>query len=249
MGEAKRGGRTVILYVRLLNHTPNPEKTVAMAARMCYSAVGPDLIEEELLPDRVAALIRRLRKNGHLSPFEHASFTFAVSGSRALSHQMVRHRIASYSQKSQRYIQETGFRFVTPELVQRNPAAHELFQRCMKQIEQTYNEMLALGIHREDARYVLPNACETSFLCTFNARSLHNFFRLRQCRRAQWEIRRVANLMLREAKKVAPVLFEGAGPSCIAEGVCYEGEMSCGLVKRLKKGQTGKIYRPVASGG
>jgi thymidylate synthase (FAD) len=86
----------------------------------------------------------------------------------------------------------------------------------------------------EDARYVLPNACETSFVCTMNARSLHNFFRLRQCQRAQWEIRRVANLMLREVRKVAPVLFAQAGPPCVVDGVCPEGDKSCGFINRLR---------------
>ena len=114
----------------------------------------------------------------------------------------------------------------------------------MTQIQDLYNEFTAVGVLAEDARYILPNAAETKIVCTFNARSLLNFFSLRCCTRAQWEIRALANEMLRQVKEVAPVIFENAGPTCVSEGVCHEGEMSCGrlqaiLAQRAKAAQEG----------
>lgn len=224
------------LKVFLLRHTPEPELVVARAARTCYSRVsGTDLLSD-MKPGEVERLIRMLWERGHLSVFEHASFTFSVSGvSRALSHQLVRHRIASYSQQSQRYVNERNFEHVVPPTVMRNQDALRRFEELMGEIQASYEYMVKLGIPREDARYVLPNACETSIIVTFNARSLHNFFRLRCCFRAQWEIRRLAYRMLSQVKKVAPVLFEKAGPPCVSEGVCHEGANSCGRIKRIGK--------------
>ena len=218
--------------VKLISFTPDPERTVAAAARMCYSPVGAKRILEDFSDKEVEDFLRKLVAMGHMSPIEHASFTFAISGiSRSSSHQLVRHRIASYSQKSQRYIKEEDFDYVIPPFINNNPEAKEIYEKEMDNIRNTYKNLIKLGVHREDARFVLPNACETSLICTFNARSLHNFFKLRCCTRAQWEIRELAEKMLEEVKKVAPILFEKAGPPCISEGICREGAMSCGRIK------------------
>lgn len=227
------------MNVKLLNYTPDPERTVAAAARMCYSPVGSQQILENFSDDEVRKFLRKILKLGHLSPTEHASFTFSISGSRAMSHQLVRHRIASYSQKSQRYIKEGQFEYIIPPSIGKDPQAEAVFKACMEDIQKVYNRLLELGIPREDARFVLPNACETNIICTFNTRSLYNFFKLRCCERAQWEIRSVALEMLKQVKAVAPVLFEKAGPPCISEGYCPEGEMSCGRIHRLKPATSG----------
>lgn len=173
------------------------------------------------------------------------TFTFAIEGvSRVLTHQLVRHRIASYSQQSQRYVKEHDFETIVPPSIAKNPAAKAKFDALMAEIQDLYNEFTAAGVLAEDARYILPNATETKIVCTFNARSLLNFFSLRCCTRAQWEIRALANEMLRQVKDVAPVIFENAGPTCVSEGVCHEGEMSCGrlqaiLAQKAKAAQEG----------
>jgi thymidylate synthase (FAD) len=223
------------MEVRLINHTPDPERTVAAAARMCYSPIGAKRIMEDFSDEEVRDFLRKLIQMGHLSPTEHASFTFSISGSRSMSHQLVRHRIASYSQKSQRYIKEGEFNYIIPPSIRNNPEAEKVFIEEMENIKNAYKRLMELGIHQEDARFILPNACETNLICTFNTRSLYNFFKLRCCTRAQWEIREVAQRMLEEVKKVAPILFEKAGPPCISEGICREGDMSCGRIKHIKK--------------
>ncbi len=217
-----------MLQVTLINHTPEPEKTVAAAARLCYSPRGAAEIMDDFTPDKVDKFLGRLTQMGHFSPTEHVSFTFAIEGiSRALSHQLVRHRIASYSQKSQRYVKESDFTYIVPPSIRDKPAALEAYENVMEQIRTAYQQLVQVA-PKEDARYVLPNACETKLVATFNCRSLHNFFALRCCERAQWEIRELAEKMLVEVRKVAPRLFASAGPSCEVEGVCYEGDMSCG---------------------
>lgn len=178
--------------------------------------------------DEIEHFIDKLIGLGHESPLEHVSFTFGIEGiSRACSHQLVRHRIASYSQKSQRYVSENDFDFVYPESISNNEEAKSSYEYCMNIIDRTYNELLSCGIDKEDARMVLPNACDTQIIVTMNARSLLNFFKHRCCNRAQWEIRELADKMLRQCKKVAPNLFKYAGPSCLYNK-CTEGEMSCG---------------------
>lgn len=215
------------MKVTLINYTPDPERAVAAAARLCYSPVTGDKLMERISTEEANRFLAHLLEMGHLSPVEHVSFTFSIEGSRAFSHQMVRHRIASYSQKSQRYVSEEAFDYVMPPKVAQDKTARETFTALMEEIRQAYSRLAAL-VPKEDARYVLPNACTTNIICTFNGRSLLNFFRLRCCRRAQWEIREAANLMLEEVRKVAPVLFAKAGPSCVSEGICWEGEMTCG---------------------
>lgn len=222
------------MQVKLVRHTPEPERTVAMSARLCYSPIGAAQLEEKISDEQAAKLVRKLVSMGHFSTLEHVTFTFAIEGvSRVLTHQLVRHRIASYSQQSQRYVKEHDFETILPGTIAKNPEAKDKFNKLMVEIQDLYNEFTEMGIPAEDARYILPNAAETKIVCTFNARSLLNFFSLRCCTRAQWEIRALANLMLAECKKVAPVIFENAGPTCISQGVCHEGEMSCGRLQAI----------------
>ena len=218
--------------VTLLAYTPEPEKTVAAAARLCYSPLSGAELLEHFSGEQVQEFLTRLSSQGHYSPFEHASFTFAIDGvSRALSHQLVRHRIASFSQKSQRYVTEDSFAYITPPTIALNKEHKRAFEQLMQEIKRQYTAFLSDGIAAEDARYILPNATATNLVLTMNARSLLNFFRLRCCKRAQAEIQQLAQLMLQEVKKAAPALFAQAGPSCVAEGICYEGNMSCGQVQ------------------
>ena len=222
------------MMVKLVRHTPEPERTVAMSARLCYSPIGAAQLEEKISDEQAANLVRKLVSMGHLSTLEHVTFTFAIEGvSRVLTHQLVRHRIASYSQQSQRYVKEHDFETIVPASIASKPEAKAKFDKLMTEIQAMYDEFIALDIPAEDARYILPNATETKIVCTFNARSLLNFFSLRCCTRAQWEIRALANEMLRQCQAVAPVIFENAGPTCVSEGVCHEGAMSCGVCRQF----------------
>ncbi len=222
------------MKVDLIQHTPDPEKVVAAAARLCYSSDSVPELSERLDEERVASFVRKLQEMGHLSPFEHVSFQFSIDGvSRALSHQLVRHRIASYSQRSQRYVEEKGFEFVIPPSIHRDLEALERFETVMARLQEDYRELLNC-VPAEDARYVLPNACTTSLMATFNARSLLNFFEHRTCVRAQWEIRFLAEKMLELVRSVAPNLFSEAGPSCVTQKVCRQGTYSCGRLKTLE---------------
>jgi thymidylate synthase (FAD) len=219
-----------------MEHTPNPEKVVARAAKQCYSAgfVGDDFVENAV-HDCTGADIKRIRDvfaNGHLSCFEHASFTFAIEGiSRACSHQLVRFRVASFSQQSQRYCQlGENFAYVIPPSIQNNPEAKKLFVRTMLELSKTYEILIANGIPAEDARFVAPNATETNIVMTMNARELLHAFSLRCCTHAQWEIRDMFNTMLPMCKEAAPLLFENAGAPCDVKGTCPEGTRSCGKI-------------------
>lgn len=248
------------MNVTLLSHTPEPEKLVATAAKLCYSSSDIGSLREGLTEDKIESFIDMLVSIGHESVMEHVSFTFGIEGiSRACSHQLVRHRIASYSQKSQRYVNENGFEFVTPPEIEALPEAKDEFDRIMSELTQSYDKLadllteshkarfLADGLDErsaqskarklanEDARFVLPNACETKIVVTMNVRSLFNFFEHRCCNRAQWEIRVVANEMLRLCIGAAPHIFAHAGPSCVAEGRCPEGKMSCGKMKEVRE--------------
>ena len=223
------------MQVKLLRYTPEPEKTVAMSARLCYSPIGAAELEEKISDEQAAKLVHKLVEMGHFSTLEHVSFTFAIEGvSRVLTHQLVRHRIASYSQQSQRYVKEHDFETILPPSIAARPAVREKFEKLMGEIRGLYTEWTEMGIPAEGARYILPNAAETKIVVTMNVRSLLNFFSLRCCNRAQWEIRILAEKMLEEVKKVAPVLFEKAGPSCVTDGICTEGEMTCGRLAALQ---------------
>lgn len=223
------------MQVKLLRYTPEPEKTVAMSARLCYSPIGAAQLEEKITDEQAAKLVRKLVEMGHFSTLEHVTFTFAIEGvSRVLTHQLVRHRIASYSQQSQRYVKEHDFETILPPSIGARPAEREKFEKLMSEIRTLYTEWTEMGIPAEDARYILPNAAETKIVVTMNVRSLYNFFSLRCCTRAQWEIRALAERMLAEVKEVAPVLFEKAGPSCVTDGICTEGAMTCGRLAALQ---------------
>ena len=222
------------MKVKLMQYTPEPERTVAMAARLCYSAVGAEELAEKMSQSQVAGLVSKIVELGHLSTLEHVNFTFAVEGiSRVLSHQLVRHRIASYSQQSQRYVGEHDFEAIVPPSIAARPEAAAKFAALMAQIRTAYEELTDLGIPKEDARYVLANATETKVVITMNARTLLHFFSLRCCMRAQWEIRAMAEAMLKEARQAAPLLFAKAGPTCLSAGYCSERKMSCGRAKPL----------------
>lgn len=223
------------MRVQLLTHTPDPEQVVAAAARLCYSdaSIGQLL---ERAPEQAPRLLRKILDMGHLSVLEHASFSFGIEGiSRACSHQLVRHRIASFSQQSQRYVShESPFEAVIPESIADQPELAARFAQHLKATHELYRELLAAGIPAEDARFVLPNAAATKLVLTMNARELHHFFALRCCRRAQWEIRIMAKEMLRLAKQAAPLLFADAGPGCL-RGACPEGKMTCGAAAEVRK--------------
>jgi len=222
------------LKVVLLNHTKNPDQICAAAAQSCYSEKGASVLFEKTTDEKAKKMIKKVVGMGHLSVVEHAHFTFSVEGvSRALTHQLVRHRIASYSQQSQRYVSMDKAEYVLPPSIRADPEAKRLYKRTMDDAWKAYRE-LAGKVDKEDARYVLPNACHTNITITMNARELWHFFSLRCCRRAQWEIRMMAWKMLAEAMKAAPILFENAGPGCY-RGPCPEGEYSCG--RPYKKGQ------------
>ncbi len=224
-----------MLKVILLEHTPEPERLVAAAARLCYSDKSADELLENFTPDKVEGFVRKLVSLGHESPMEHVSFTFAIDGiSRACSHQLVRHRIGvSFSQKSQRYVKEKQFDYVTPPKIAAKPELAAEFEQAMADMQAVYEKLLAAGVPAEDARFVLPNAASTSLVVTMNVRSLWHFFELRCCTRAQWEIRALANAMLAEVRKVAPLLFAKAGATCDSMGVCFEGDMCCGKCQNV----------------
>lgn len=223
-----------MIKCKLISHTPEPEKVVSIAAKLCYSKSDVDSLATGVLTGNdTEKFIDKLKGMGHESPLEHVSFTFAIEGvSRTLTHQLVRHRIASYSQKSQRYVSENNFEYIIPPSIARDSQAKEKFENLMCTIRQAYNKLASMDIPKEDARYVLPNATETKIIVTMNARSLFNFFSLRCCTHAQWEIRQLANLMLAEVQKVAPILFKNAGASC-KKGYCPEEGRSCGNAPTL----------------
>ena len=225
-----------MLKVTLLEHTPDPERVVAMAARLCYSSSGAAELAEKLSDERVKEMVEKIVKLGHASCLEHVSFTFGIEGvSRVLTHQLVRHRIASYDQQSQRYVAAHGFQYITPPTIAEKPEAKAKFDALMQKIRATYDELTEMGVPKEDARYVLANAAETKILVTMNARTLLHFFNLRCCNRAQWEIRAMAYEMLRLVKEVAPTLFYNAGASCVNTGRCPEGAMTCGKFSEMIK--------------
>ena len=228
------------LRVTLLAHTPDPEKTCALAARTCYSGADYDVLRALVSEKDQAAFLRRIVASGHLSVLEHASFTFFVEGvSRSLLAQLTRHRIASFSVQSQRYVSmENGFDYILPpsirELGEEAVLEYRSQMETCAQWYRQWQEKLGGGPKaNEDARFVLPNACETRLTLTMNCRELLHFFSLRTCMRAQWEIRALAERMLAECRKAAPSLFENAGPGCV-RGACPEGKRSCGRASEVR---------------
>ncbi len=247
------------MNVKLLAYTPAPERTVACAAKLCYAAADIDTVMDGLTDEKAGSFLDMLTEIGHESPIEHASFTFGIEGvSRSLLAQITRHRLASYSVQSQRYVKESSFEFVVPPEIAAMPEARREFLMAMEEDQRHYEklsellqrkhetEFLAEGLCEkearrkaekkaiEDARFVLPNACATKLICTMNARSLMNFFTHRCCNRAQWEIRELAVEMLKLVREAAPNMFRKAGPPCL-RGSCPEGKMSCGKMSRVRE--------------
>jgi thymidylate synthase (FAD) len=231
------------LNVVLLQHTPEPESVVAMAAKLCYSPSGIEELKEKLGTKDQAAFVEKLASIGHLSPIEHVSFTFGIEGiSRACSHQLVRHRVASYSQQSQRYVKAEQFDYIVPPSIKQDPALVREFDQCMAEAQKNYtnvlNRLKELGYEGEagqqDARYLLPNAAETKIVVTMNGRELLHFFRVRCCNRAQWEIRDMAERMLHLLRQAAPTIFAKSGPGCL-HAPCPEGKMTCGKIEEVRK--------------
>lgn len=224
------------MNVKILSHTENPEKIIAAAAKLCYSsAVDIDSLMDNLTAEKTEEFIKKLTSLGHESPMEHASYTFAVEGvSRSLLAQITRHRMASFSVRSQRYCAEDNSEVVEPLMIRRNGSANTAFKESVDKSFKVYSDMLNEGIKKEDARSVLPNACTTRFIVTMNVRELMHFFNLRCCTRAQAEIRELATKMLDLCREESPILFKNAGPSCV-KGYCPEGNMSCGKAPTLEE--------------
>jgi thymidylate synthase (FAD) len=231
------------LNVVLLRHTPEPEEVVAMAAKLCYSPASVEDLKDRIETKDQTAFVEKLAAVGHLSPIEHVSFSFGIEGiSRACSHQLVRHRLASYSQQSQRYVREEQFDYIIPPSIKQDPAIADEFVQFMAEAQERYTAILkrleARGITGEagnqDARYLLPNAAETKIIITMNARELLHFFRVRCCNRAQWEIRAMAERMLELVRSVAPTIFGRSGPGCLY-AACPEGKMTCGKIEEVRK--------------
>lgn len=224
------------MNVALLQYTPEPERTVALAARLCYSPADIDELREKISSADIRNFLEKIMSLGHQSVLEHASFTFGIEGiSRVTTHQLVRHRIASFSQQSQRYVSHTErFAAVVPPTIAGRPDILARFEVQLEAVHKAYADMVEAGIPAEDARYILPSAAETKILVTMNARELLHFFELRCCERAQWEIRAMTVEMLKLARNVAPVIFRDAGPGCLA-GPCPEGAMTCGRIKEVRE--------------
>ena len=247
------------MKVKLITHSHEPEKVIACAAKLCYSSSTIDTVYDDLDQEKASNFVEMLSNLGHESPIEHVNFTFGIEGvSRALLAQITRHRIASFSVQSQRYVKQNDFQFVTPPEIEADPTAKKEFLLAMEQSITSYNkladiltkkhlpEFIADGVPEntakgmaekkaiEDARFVLPNACDTQMIVTMNARSLTNFFKHRCCNRAQWEIKAVADDMLKLVVEVAPTLFKNAGPSCV-KGGCSEGKMTCKKSAEMKE--------------
>ena len=191
------------MFVELLSFTPDAEKLIEAAGRTCYLSFG------HKTHDSYKKMIRMLIKNGHHSVLEHASATFRITGgSRSFTHQLVRHRLCSYSQQSQRYVNENCFSIITPPSIIADKQALVSFRIAMKNAQLAYAKLIDLGIKKEDARFVLPNACESKIVISANYRELRHIFDKRCDKAAQWEIRAIAMDMLGYMKNIAPIVFE-----------------------------------------
>lgn len=224
------------MMVSLLQYTPDCENIAALAAKLCYSpsSINDLISNQENSPNW--KLLKKIVTLGHHSVLEHLSFTFGIEGiSRVTSHQLVRHRVASYSQQSQRYVKSgETLDYIIPPSISTNDGILDKFVNLVSSLKKLYDEMIEEGIPLEDARYILPNAAETKIIVTMNARELRHFFQLRCCNRAQWEIREMAKGMLKLVKEKAAHIFSDAGPSCL-RGPCQEGEMTCGKIEEVRQ--------------
>jgi thymidylate synthase (FAD) len=221
------------MKVTLLASTPNATKVVATAAWICTHLELPT--EADLHPDKCGPMVKRVVGYGHTSILEHASFTFAIEGiSRACSHQLVRYRIASFSQQSQRFVKfgnGSGCGYVMPESCKQDVEVIEEFERALIAAEAAYAFMTKKGIPAEDARFVLPSATTTKLVMTMNARELLHFFQQRLCIKAQWEIRALAEAIHDICQHKDPVLFQECGPDCFQ---CRE-KAPCARGSKLQK--------------
>lgn len=245
------------LNVVVLSHTPEFEQNIVRGARLCYSSATIEALKERVTPEDATKFLDMILGLGHGSVLEHSSITFGIEGvSRSLTHQLVRHRIASYSQKSQRYVKEGQFSYVVPHEIKQCPAAEKMFIQAMKDDQAAYDKIVEMLLSKyilelnhepskrqlsalqkkaiENARYILPNACETKIQVTMNVRTLFNFFRERLCDRAQEEIRDMAYAMWLECMKISETIFKHAVPACV-NGKCKEGAMSCGKMAYYKR--------------
>jgi len=228
-----------MIKVKLIGYTKDPEQIVTAAIRQCYSPVGAMSLKKTIDADTRKNMIKQVLGSGHTSTLEHASFTFAIEGvSRVTEIHLIRHRIASYSIQSGRYVKRTGAEYaIAPSVLNMDK---KIVKRCKKFLDEAnelYNFLTDAGIPAEDARYFQPQSVLVKIVMTMNARSLLNFFRERMCMRAQWEVRQIANLMAKEVKKVAPNIFQNVGPTCETEKICWEGKRSCGKWKTIKDAQ------------
>jgi len=209
------GGEALTMRVLLLSWTGDCERLVAVASKLTITKKSMEEVWESMSEEEVEKWIEETVKRGHLSTWEHCVYTFYVSGvSRVLTHQLVRHRIASYTQHSQRYRAAEG-KFVTPPAIMKSEKMRESYEEAVKKSLRAYEELVAMGAPYEEARYALPQAIETKILVTMNARELMHFFSLRTCSRAQAEIRALAWRMLEKVREVHPRLWKWAGPRCI----------------------------------
>ncbi|MFH1190840.1 MAG: FAD-dependent thymidylate synthase [Candidatus Omnitrophota bacterium] len=228
----------VMMNVKLLEMSQNAIALIYAACRQCYSEkfAGDFFSPATVDLKKQEEFVKNIVASGHMSPLEHVKFSFAIQGvSRALTHQLVRHRIASFSQQSQRYVKEKDFDYILPPAIQGNAEAKNEFERLMTTIQQSYTKLLLLlgqdnfsqEAANQDARFVLPQAAETKIVVTMNCRELLHFFGHRCCSRAQWEIRQLANAMLDICRQKLPAVFFAAGAKCEALGYCPEGDKFC----------------------
>ncbi len=227
-----------MIEVRLINYTKNPEITVASAARTCFRDKIYESICEELKEEDVERIIKAVIIKNHLSVLEHITFTFSISGvSRVLTHQLVRHRIASYSQLSQQRVDSSELQFTIPPEIQKHPVLVKEYEEAVRNCQELYKRIVRSGISRGSARYVLPSSFNTKIMTTMNARSLFNLFAQRECQVEEWEFRELARIMHDKLMRVAPMIFKYAGPPCRTHQVCPEGKKigECG-------GYLGVIY-------
>ena len=245
--------------VTLLSHTPDPDATIAAAAKLCYSSSDIDALRERITAEEAERFVKMLASLGHQSPLEHSLFIFGIEGvSRSLLAQITRHRIASFSVQSQRYVRISNFEYIVPPAIEADEEAVREFNDTMNILAEKYDKLTEILYKTEyqrlidegedeksaakkaektaieDARFVLPNAAATKMVVTMNARSLLHFFEERCCNRAQWEIRDVATQMLKLVKEVAPAVFSKAGPPCV-KGACPEGKMTCGKAAEMRE--------------
>lgn len=215
------------MEVNIISYTQDPILSVERAASVCYDST----------PSKDGKIMKACIKSGHTSVVEHASFEFEITGvSRALLSQLTRHRIASYSVRSQRYVGENGFKYVTPPSIAKDLDNLITYDFMMNRIAEAYDSLVSSGVPKEDARMLLPNACETKIVMTMNARELMNFCHERMCSRAQWEIRKLATLMKEKVQEIAPEIAEFMVPKCEMHEIPYCPEAkSCGRHKKLKE--------------